>query len=63
MSKSIIFLEKLFLGNFCRHLEIFSGHTDNDVKSEFESEIIVKRFVGKIKHLITLKLGNREQVD
>ena len=27
VSKSIIFLVKSFLGNFCRHLAIFSGHT------------------------------------
>ena len=27
MSKSIIFLVKSFLGNFCRHLAIFSGHS------------------------------------
>ena len=29
VSKSIIFLVKYFLGNFCRHLAIFSGHTDS----------------------------------
>ena len=28
VSKSIIFLVKSFLGNFYRHLAIFSGHTD-----------------------------------
>ena len=28
MSKSIIFLVESFLGNFYRHLAIFSGHTD-----------------------------------
>ena len=27
--KSIIFLVKSFLGNFYRHLAIFSGHTDD----------------------------------
>jgi len=30
VSKSIIFLVKSFLGNFDRHLAIFSGHTDLD---------------------------------
>ena len=35
MSKSIIFLEKSFLGNFYRHLAIFSGHTaSHSIKSE-----------------------------
>ena len=27
LSKSVIFLVKLFLGNFYRHLAIFPGHT------------------------------------
>ena len=29
VSKSILFLVKSFLGNFYRHLAIFSGHTDH----------------------------------
>ena len=32
MLKSIIFLVKSFLGNFYRHLAIFSGHTDCKLK-------------------------------
>ena len=40
VSKSMIFLMKSFLGNFYRHLVIFSGHTDlNDRES----------VVGKVK--------------
>ena len=30
VSKSIIFLVKSFLGNFYRHLAIFSGHTGGE---------------------------------
>ena len=29
LSKSIIFVAESFLGNFCGHLAIFSGHTDH----------------------------------
>ena len=29
MLKSIIFVVKSFLGNFYRHLAVFSGHTDH----------------------------------
>ena len=39
VSKSIIFLVKSFLGNFYRHLAIFSGHTDyNILKRAFGNE-------------------------
>ena len=34
MSKSLIFLVKSYLGNFYRHLAIFSGHTDRDWAEE-----------------------------
>ena len=34
MSKSIIFLVKSFLGNFYRHLAIFSGHTGPNAYSQ-----------------------------
>ena len=32
VSKSIIFLLKSFLGNFYRHLAIFSGHTGANLR-------------------------------
>ena len=36
VSKSLIFLVKTFLGNFYRHLAIFSGHTDLQFKIWFQ---------------------------
>ena len=38
VSKSIIFLVKSFLGNFYRHLGIFSGHTALNVDGERSRE-------------------------
>ena len=68
MLKSIIFLVKSFLGNFYRHLAIFSGHTALKARFDCFSERmkmlqIRSQVVKPVLQFIVLKYGTVLQCD